>query len=50
LSAFDIFAAAGAKNKAVVRQFSATANAGGQIVIQFTRVKDKALVSGIEIQ
>jgi fibronectin type 3 domain-containing protein len=50
LSNFDIFAAAGAKNKAVIEQFSQAANSSGQYVIQFTRVKDNALVSGIEIQ
>jgi len=50
LSNFDIFAAAGAMNKAVIEQFSATANGSGQIVIVFTTVTDKALISGIEIQ
>jgi hypothetical protein len=50
LSNFDIFATAGAKNKAVVEQFAATANATGQIVIKFTPSKDNALISGIEVQ
>jgi hypothetical protein len=50
LTNFDIFATAGAMNKAVIEQFSATANGSGQIVIQFTTVTDKALVSGIEVQ
>jgi hypothetical protein len=50
LSNFDIFAAAGAKNKAIVEQFTANANSSGQYVIQFTSVKDNSLVSGIEIQ
>jgi len=50
LSNFDIFAAAGAKNKAIVEQFTVNANANGQYVIQFTPVKDNSLVSGIEIQ
>jgi len=35
LTNFDIFAAAGAKNKAVMRSFDATANANGEIVIAF---------------
>ncbi|HSZ81929.1 MAG TPA: malectin domain-containing carbohydrate-binding protein, partial [Polyangia bacterium] len=50
LSSFDIFATAGAKNKAIVEQFSAPANGGGQYVIQATSVKDNSLISGIEIQ
>jgi hypothetical protein len=47
---FDIFAAAGAKNKAVIEQFTANANTSGQYVITFTPVKDNSLVSGIEVQ
>ena len=50
LSAFDIFATAGAKNKATVQQFTVTANASGQFVIQTTSVTDNSLISGIEIQ
>jgi hypothetical protein len=50
LTNFDIFAAAGAKNKAVIEQFSVPANSGGQYVIQFTTVKDNSLVNGIEVQ
>jgi len=50
LSAFDIFAAAGAQNKAIIRQFTANANASGQFVIQFTSVVNQSLVSGIEVQ
>jgi hypothetical protein len=50
LTNFDIFAAAGAKNKAVIEQFAEPANSSGQYVIKFTTVKDNALVSGIEIQ
>ena len=50
LTNFDIFAAAGGENIAIVEQFSATANASGQIVIQFTTVKDNAAVNGIEIE
>jgi len=49
LSNFDIFAAAGAAFKAVVRDFSATANASGQIVINFNTVTDNATVEGIEL-
>jgi fibronectin type 3 domain-containing protein len=50
LTNFDIFAAAGAMNKAMIQQFTVNANAGGEYVIQFTAVTDKSLVSGIEIQ
>lgn len=37
LTAFDIFAAAGGANRAIARTFTTTANASGQVVIQFTR-------------
>jgi len=50
LTNFDIFAAAGAKNKAIIQQFTAAANSSGQYVIQFITVKDNSLINGIEIQ
>jgi photosystem II stability/assembly factor-like uncharacterized protein len=50
LAAFDIFAAAGAKNKAVIKEFTENANTSGAFVIQFTSVVNQSLVSGIEIQ
>ncbi len=50
LTNFDIFAAAGAKNKAIIEQFTVNANSSGQYVIKFTTVKDNSLVSGIEIR
>lgn len=49
LTNFDIFAAAGAQNKAVIEQFNEAANANGQYVIQFTSVINQSLISGIEI-
>jgi|GEM_PF-6199485 hypothetical protein len=49
LSNFDIFATAGAKNKAIVEQFTVNANAGGQYVVQFTSVVNQSLLSGIEV-
>ena len=51
LANFDIFADAGAMNKAVVREFMATANGSGQIIIQYSNIpgKDNAKSSGIEI-
>src|SRR5260370_813592 len=50
LTNFDIFATAGAKNKAVIEQFTENANSSGQYVIQVTPVKDNSLVSGIDVQ
>ena len=49
LSNFDIFATAGGQNIAIAEQFGTTANSSGQVVIQFTTIKDNAKVSGIEI-
>jgi hypothetical protein len=50
LTNFDIFAAAGGQDIAIVEQFAVTANAQGQIVLQFVSVKDNAAVNGIEIE
>jgi len=49
LTSLDIFVAAGGANKALVRDFPATANPSGKIVVSFVGVKDNAKVSGIEI-
>jgi hypothetical protein len=49
LTNFDIYATAGGANKALVEADTATADANGQITIQFTSVKDNAKVSGIEV-
>jgi hypothetical protein len=50
LTNFDIFAAAGAKNKAVMRSFDATANASGEIVIEFAAGSvDQPKIDGIVI-
>ena len=49
LSNFDIYAAAGAADKAIVEQFNTTADSTGQIAIQFTSVVDNAKVDGIEV-
>jgi len=49
LSSFDLYAAAGASYKAVVREFTTTANTSGQIVIQLTNVTDNATIEGIQI-
>jgi beta-galactosidase len=50
LSNFDIYATVGA-NKALVEQFTATANSSGQIVISYTNgTADQPKSSGIEIR
>jgi len=49
LTNFDIYATAGGQNKAVVEQFTTTANSSGQIVISYTNVSGGAKSSGIEI-
>ena len=51
LANFDIFAVTGGMNKATVREFLATANGSGQIIIQYINIagKDNAKSSGIEI-
>lgn len=49
LSAFDVFAAAGGKNKALVRELNVVTSGSGNIVVAFQSVTDKALVSGIEV-
>jgi hypothetical protein len=49
LTNFDILATAGAANKAVVEQFTTTADSTGKVTLQFTTVKDNAQVNGIEI-
>jgi fibronectin type 3 domain-containing protein len=50
LSNFDIYALAGA-NKALVEQFTATANSSGQIVISYTNgTKDQPKSSGMEVR
>ena len=49
MSSFDIYATTGARYKAVLREFTATANSSGQIVINFNTVTDNATIEGIEI-
>ena len=49
LGNFDVFAAAGARNRAVIREFNSLPNASGQIVIQFISVVDNATLAGVEI-
>jgi M6 family metalloprotease-like protein len=49
LSNFDIYASAGAQNKAIAKSLTATANSSGQIVIQFTSVTENPKINGISI-
>ncbi len=49
LSNFDIIAATGAKDRAIVKAYTANADSTGKITIQFTTVIDNAKASGIEV-
>ncbi|MBE3568175.1 MAG: hypothetical protein IMW90_20860, partial [Thermogemmatispora sp.] len=49
LANFDIFAAAGGANKAVVKEFSTTASSSGTITLQFSSVVDQAQLNGLEV-
>jgi hypothetical protein len=49
LSSYDIYAATGARYKAVVKEYTATANSSGQIVIKLTNITDNATIEGIQI-
>jgi len=46
---FDIFAAAGGANKAVVETLPVTADASGTVTVTFTTIKDNAKISGLEL-
>jgi hypothetical protein len=50
LQNFDIFAAAGGKNKAIAKDFTLPASGAGQFVITFTPSADQCLLAGLEIQ
>ena len=50
LTNFDIYATAQAKYRAVVEQFTATANSSGDIVIAFTNgTVDQPMINGVEV-
>jgi hypothetical protein len=49
LTNFDIYATAGAQNRAVIKKIMTTANASGQLVVGFSNVVDNASISAIEI-
>ncbi len=50
LTKFDIFQATGARNKAIVKEFTETAPSTGTYTIQFVSVVNESLISGIEIE
>jgi|GEM_PF-2104200 len=49
LSSLDIFAITGGRYRALVREFEASANSSGQIVIGLTTLANNATISGIEV-
>ncbi len=49
LTTFDIIAAAGAPNRAIVEEVTVNADSGGRIGLQFSGVLDNAQVNGIEV-
>lgn len=49
LSNFDVYATVGGNFRALLREFTATADSSGRIAIQFSTIKDNATISGIEI-
>jgi len=50
LTKYDVFKSAGAKNKAVVAEFTQAASSTGQYVVTFASVVNNSLLSGISIQ
>jgi hypothetical protein len=50
LQNFDIYVAAGGKDKAVVKELTEPASATGQYVITFTPSTNQCLIAGIEVQ
>jgi fibronectin type 3 domain-containing protein len=49
LTNFDIYATAGAQNRAVIREVAAVADANGRLVVGFSNVVDNASINAIEI-
>ena len=49
LTNFDIWAAAGGADKAIVKQFTATADSGGVLTLTFTNRVNFAQINGIEV-
>ncbi len=49
LSSFDIFAAAGSANQAIVEQFTATADGSGNISLNFTAITNNPQINAVEV-
>ena len=49
LTNFDVFATAGAQNKAAIKEIMTTADTNGNIAVQFVNVVDNAEINAIEI-
>jgi hypothetical protein len=49
LGGFDVFAAAGARNKAVTESFAATASSAGTITVTLSAVTNNAAINALEI-
>ncbi len=49
LTNFDVFAAAGGKDRGIVETLPVTADGTGRITVTFTTLRDNAKVSGIEV-
>jgi len=49
LTNFDVYSAAGGFERALVEEYTTTADANGQITVQYTTLRDQAKSSGIEV-
>lgn len=49
LTNFDIYATAGAQNKAIAQSFATTADSNGEVVIQFSPVTENPKINGITV-
>jgi len=49
LTNFDVYATAGAQNKAVIKEIMTTADSSGNVAVQFVNVVDNAEINAIEI-
>jgi CubicO group peptidase (beta-lactamase class C family) len=49
LTNFDVFVAAAGQSRAVIKEFTVSADSAGKIAVGFTRVTGQAMVNGIEV-
>ncbi len=49
ISNLDVFAAAGGKNKGLIREVDTIADTSGNIVVSFVNVRNVAIINGIEV-